>query len=150
MPSKVNKTIGLLRKLQNISQRESLITICKSFIRPHVDYGDVIYDEAYNFLFYQCIEFVQYNGSLAMVGAIRGTSKREIYQELGFESLQQRRWYRKLCCLIRIIKNRSQSYLFQLVPSSSSRYLTRNSDNIPQICTKLNFFKEILFSLNYK
>ena len=42
--SKVNKTIGLLRKLQNILPRQSLITIYKSFIRPHLDYGDIIYD----------------------------------------------------------------------------------------------------------
>ena len=38
------QTIGLLRKLQNILPRESLITIYKSFRRPHLDYGDVIYD----------------------------------------------------------------------------------------------------------
>ena len=41
---KVNKTIGLLRKLQDTLPRASLITIFKSFIRPHLDYGDIIYD----------------------------------------------------------------------------------------------------------
>ena len=43
-----NKTTGLLRKLQNTLPRTSLITIFKSFIRPHLDYGDIIYDGAYN------------------------------------------------------------------------------------------------------
>ena len=42
--NKVNKTIGLLRKLQNTLPRTSLITIFKSFIRPLLDYGDIIYD----------------------------------------------------------------------------------------------------------
>ena len=42
--SKVNKTIGLLHKFQQILPRQSLITIYKSFIRPHLDYGDVVYD----------------------------------------------------------------------------------------------------------
>ena len=46
--SNVNKTIGLLRKLQDTLSRTSLITIFKSFIRPHFDYGDIIYDRAYN------------------------------------------------------------------------------------------------------
>ena len=41
---KVNKTIGLLRKLQNILLREPLLTIYKSFVRPQLDYGEVIYD----------------------------------------------------------------------------------------------------------
>ena len=44
MLNKVNKTIGLLRKLQNILPREPLLAIYKSFVRPHPDYGDVIYD----------------------------------------------------------------------------------------------------------
>ena len=38
--NKVNKTIGLLRKLQDTLPRTSLIIIFKSFIRPHLDYGD--------------------------------------------------------------------------------------------------------------
>ena len=88
--SKVNKTIGLLRKLKNILSRQSLITIYKSFLRPHLDYGDIIYDGAYNSSFHENIESIHYNAALAIAGAIRGTSKEKIYQELGFESLQQR------------------------------------------------------------
>ena len=44
-----------------------------------------------------------------------------------------------------MIKNRSPSYLFQLVPSSTSRCLTRNSGNISHICRKHNFFKNSFF-----
>ena len=57
--NEVNKTIGLLRKLQDTLTRTSLTTIFKSFIRPHLDYGDIIYDRAYNTLFQQNIESVQ-------------------------------------------------------------------------------------------
>ena len=42
--SKTNKTIGLLRKLQNLLAKELLITIRKAFFRPHLDYGDVLFD----------------------------------------------------------------------------------------------------------
>ena len=69
--SKLNKTIGLLRKLQNSLTRTSLITIFKSFIRPHLDYGDIIYDRAYNTSFHQNIESIQYNAALAITGAVR-------------------------------------------------------------------------------
>ena len=40
--NKVNKSIGLLHKFQLILSRHSLITIYKTFIRLHLDYGDVI------------------------------------------------------------------------------------------------------------
>ena len=51
--AKVNKSIALLRKLQTILPRPTLLTIYKAFIRPHLDYGDTIYDQAYNDSFHQ-------------------------------------------------------------------------------------------------
>ena len=66
--NKENKTIRLLRKLQDNSPRTSLITIFKSFIRPHFDYGDMIYDRAYNTSFHQNIESIQCNVALAITG----------------------------------------------------------------------------------
>ena len=89
--NKVNKTIGLLRKLQNTLPRTSLITIFKSFIRPLLDYGNIIYDRAYNTSFHHNIVSIQYNAALAITGTVRGTSEEKLHQELGFESLQQRR-----------------------------------------------------------
>ena len=99
--SKISMTIGLLRKLQKILTRSPLLTICKSFITPHQDYGDIIYDKAYNSSFHQNLEKMQYNSALAITGAIRGTSKEKLYQELGLESLEKRRCYRKLIIFIR-------------------------------------------------
>ena len=91
---KISKTFGLLRKLHNLLPRSALITIYKAFFRPHLDYGDILYDQAYNMSFHHKLESIQYN--LAITGAIRGTSKEKLYQELGLESLQLHRWYRKL------------------------------------------------------
>ena len=51
--NKVNKTTGLLRKLQNTLPKPSLLTIYKSSVRPHVDYGDTNHDQAYNAPFQQ-------------------------------------------------------------------------------------------------
>ena len=48
---KTNKTIGLLRKIQTLLPRAPLIKIYKSFIRPDLDYGDVIYDLTFNMSF---------------------------------------------------------------------------------------------------
>ena len=73
--AKINKTTGLLRKLQNVLPRSALVTIYKAFIRPHLDYGDILYDKAYNMSFHQKLESIQYNACLAITGAIRGTSK---------------------------------------------------------------------------
>ena len=42
--TKVNKTIGLLRKFQKTLPRPVLMTKYKAFVRPHLDCGDIIYD----------------------------------------------------------------------------------------------------------
>ena len=99
--NKVNKTIGLLRKLQNLLSRSTLITVYTAFVRPHLDYGDILFDETYNSSFREKLESIQYNACLALTGAIRGSSKEKLYQELGFESLRIRRWYRKLRLFIK-------------------------------------------------
>ena len=128
---KISKTIGLLRKLHNFLPRAALITIYKAFIRPHLDYGDILYDQAYNMSFHQKMEFIQYNACLAITGAIRGTSKENLYREIGLESLQLSCWYRKLGMLYKIFKSRSPQYLFRLIPEKTLSYVRRNAENIP-------------------
>ena len=80
MGAKVSRTIALLRKLQHILPRDSLITIYKSFIRPYLDYGDILYDKAFNASFHHKIESIQYNACPTITWAIRGSSREKIYQ----------------------------------------------------------------------
>ena len=61
--------------------RGSLLTILKSFVRPHLDYGDVTNDQSYNNTFHQKMESIQHNTALAITGAIRGYSREKLYQE---------------------------------------------------------------------
>ena len=49
--SKAMKGIYIIKKLSNVLPRKS--TIYKSFVRPHLDYGDLIYDQPNNESFCQ-------------------------------------------------------------------------------------------------
>ena len=133
--NEVNKTIWLLCKCQDTLPRILLIAIFQLFIMAHLDIGNIIYGRAYNTSFLHNIESLQCNAACT----VRGTSREKLYQELDFESLQKRRWYRKLCCLSRIINNQSPSYLFQLVPSPNTKYFARNSGNIHQFAQNMTF-----------
>ena len=42
--SKSRKRIGIIKKPNKTLPQDSDITICKLFERPHLEYGDVIYD----------------------------------------------------------------------------------------------------------
>ena len=91
---KLNKAyfgVGKIKRLRDILPRDSLVTIYKLFIRPHLDYGDVIYDQPNNDSFSDKKEQLQYKECLAITGAIQGTSRECLYNEFGLESLSCRR-----------------------------------------------------------
>ena len=89
--NKANQGIGVIRRLYHYLPRNALLQIYKSYIRPHLDYCDVIYhmptyDDFYrtyysersktdpvntNFRFTNKVEAVQYNAALAITGCVR-------------------------------------------------------------------------------
>ena len=91
------------------------------------------------------MESIQYNAYLAIAGTIRGTLTEKIYQKLGLDSLQLRRWYRKLCLFYKVFKSEHPRYLFHIIPVRCTPYATRTESNILLIKTKHNFFKNSFF-----
>ena len=104
--------IDMMKRLHLVwNDRDSLLTIYKSFVRPHLDCADIIYGKPGNAYFEPKLERVQYNACLAITGAIRGTNKDSINAELGLESLSDRGWYWKLPFFYKIVHSLSPSYL---------------------------------------
>ena len=78
-------------------------------MRPHLDYGDVVYQipdnesktfDSKNDNFHPLmtrIESVQYEAACVVSGAWRGSSRKKLYNDLGWESLYDRRNLRRLC-----------------------------------------------------
>ena len=87
---KTTERINLLRKLNLSLIHSALLVIYKSFIRPHLNYGDIVYDQPNKLSFTEKIESLQYNAALAITGAIKSSSIEKLYQQLGFESLKDR------------------------------------------------------------
>ena len=119
----------------------------KAFVKLQLDYGDKIYDEAYNETFHQKLESMQYNACLALSEAIRESSREKPCQELGLQSLQRRRWYRKRSSFYKIFKENKPVYPFNLIP-------TKNRTIVPEIQIKLLYFvlnitfQKFFFSIN--
>ena len=143
--SKINKTIGLLWKFHHILPRPPLLAIHKSFIRLHLDFCGVIYYQTYDAKFHQKLESIQYKATLAIKGTIKWTYKKKLYIELGLETLEKRRWYRKLLCLFKIFRYQCPNYPFNIIPTSVSTWNTKNTNNIPIFKVKHNFFQTSFF-----
>ena len=85
--SKIKKGISVIKKLKHTLPPKSLITICKVFLRPVIDYGDIIYGQPDNDSFYEKLESIQYKAALAITGAIQGTSRDRIYAVIILKSV---------------------------------------------------------------
>ena len=117
--------------------------IYKSFVRLHLDYGDILYDQAFNNYFQDRLESIQYKACLVITGAIRGTSREKLYQELDLELLKLRRWYRKP--FYKVFKNKHPKNFFHLIPARHSSYTSRNVRSIPIFNVKYSSFKNFFF-----
>ena len=129
--------------------RQESLTIYKSFVRPHLDYGDIIYDQSKNERFCQKLKSYQYNTALAKTGAIRGTSQTKIYQELGIVSLKFRRYFRRFCTFFKIQQSGLPFYLFKFIPQSDEIYNTQQSDKLESFYCRTNVFKNSFFPSCY-
>ena len=108
--------VNTMLKLNLLLPRSSLLTVYKCFVWSYLDYGDVIYNQPNLSFLASKIKTVQHNPTLAITGAIRGTSKKKLYQQLSFESLKDRRWLRGLLYLYKIVNTNQHVYLYDLIP----------------------------------
>ena len=62
---------------------------------------------------------------LAIADAIQTTSRKKVFMELGSESLKSRKWFKCLCCMLKIMKNQAPEYLKSLIPKRNQNVNSR-------------------------
>ena len=95
----------------------------KLYIRPHLDYGDVIFHNQRVDMM-NLIEQVQYKAALIVTGCWQGTSRGKLYDELGWELLSDRRWFRRLTLFYKISNGYTPSYLSDHIPNRKEHIIT--------------------------
>ena len=134
--------INTMRKLKFRLDRKSLETIYIAFIRPLIEYGDVIWD---NCTLYekQELDKIQNEAARIATGATRLVSIASLYKEIGWDSLEKRRADHKLTLFYKMSHNLTPLYLSSLVPqsvSNISRYSLRNSNDLQTIDARTTLY----------
>ena len=101
--------ISIIRKLSACLPFKTLNQMYKTFVRSQLDYCDVIYHQAAKITregqvlttLMDEVERVQYRGALAVTGCWKGSNRSKLYDELGWESLSDRRKKQRLFCFIK-------------------------------------------------
>ena len=154
---KARRGIGIIRYLSRTVSRDVLDQVYKLHVRPHLDYGDIIYhrfDPNMSLDLTRKLEQTQYSAALAVTGAWRGTNRQRLYEELGWENLHERRWYRRLCHFYNRKMLSTPQYLFEEIPperdiSYNLRHARAYDPFIPRTVRFSNtYFQNVLYEWN--
>ena len=98
----------------------------KALVRPHLDYCDIIYHEPSKInqpplgvtltAPMEKVERIQYQAALAVTGSWQHSSRTKLYEELGWESLSDRRKCRRILQVHKIENGMTPSYLNDKLP----------------------------------
>ena len=132
--------ISIMTKLKFKLDRKSLETIYIAFIRPLLEYGDVIWN---NCTQYEKTELdkIQNEAARISTGATKLVSPDALYKETQWDTLGKRRENHKLTLFYKMMYNYTPPYLSSLVPpsiSNLSRYNLRTSNDLQTIYARTN------------
>ena len=142
---KASKRLNMLIGIKFKVDRTILRKLYKSLVCPLIEYADVLWDgctESESDL----LEHVQYEAAKTVTGAMKGTSKHRLMQEIGWEDLKTRRAIHKLL-YSKIIHNLCPSYLADLLPlqvSERTSYSLRMASNYSLFASRYERFKRMI------
>ena len=143
---KANRRLGILRSLKYKLDRLSLEKIYLGFMRPLLEYGDIVWDTPLEIV--DILENIQLNAARIVVGATAKSSTRGLYQETCWEPLHNRREFHRLTLMYKIVHGNSPSYLGEIVPNlvaNRTGYQLRNRGDLDPPLARLNVYANSFF-----
>ena len=164
--TKAKKELGVMKHIKKWVPFFTLVTYYKMWIRPHLEYADLVFDKAShnrilnNQIFNLsrskdaiCVdlESIQYQAARIATGAWMGSSMDSTYELLGWETLEHRRTIRKLTELYRILNEKSPNHLYEILTPFKFREGSRNAEALKLINMRANreaFFPSVIEDWN--
>ena len=140
--SKAYKRLGILRMHKFNLDRRSLDKMYKIFIRPLLEYGNTVWDNCIKEN-KTALENIQRDAQRISSGATKLCSFEKLYNETGYETLENRRKKHRLCQMYKMTHNLTPNYLQRLLPPQireQSRYHLRNPNNFMTPITRTRFY----------
>ena len=150
--AKATKQLNILKTLQFRLDRKTLEIIYTSFIRPLMEYGNVVWDGCTQSDALK-LESVQLAAARVISGAMRTTFDAKLYEETGLTTLAKRREVSKLILMYKITNNMVPEYLSSIISNEQNlnrRYITRQAPDLPQFRTRTELFVNSFFPSTIK
>jgi hypothetical protein len=146
---KAYNCLGLLRPLRMKLDRKTLETLYKSFIRPIMEYADILWHiPADNRHILDILEKVQMEAARIVTGATKRCPTANLYCEVAWETLASRRKFHRALMMFNIDSNNAPSYLRELTPApvqARMRYNLRNQGDLTVPLARLETYSQSFF-----
>ena len=134
---KAKKNLGIIKHISRFLPLKTLDQMYKALVRSHLDYCDILYhipsvQTQFGVTLTDLmdkVERIQYQAALAVTGAWQGSSRSKLDEELGWESLSERRWCRRILQIHKIVSNKKPSYLKDKLPRHRRPVYSQNNNN---------------------
>ena len=141
--SSASKVLGMMRKIKFSLNRRSLNQIYLSFLRPLLEYASIVWDGCTQYE-KENIERLQHEAARLVTGLTRSCSLDNLYREIGWISLQDRRKYQKLVMAFKIKMGITPEYLSSIFPNTvglRTQYNLRITNDLTIVNTRTQLFK---------
>ena len=137
-----SKVLGMMRALKFRLNRVSLNQMYTSFLRPLLEYASVVWDNCTQ-TEQDLLDKIQNEAARITTGVTRSISLFNLYKEIGWLKLSDRRKYQKLILTFKIIHDLTPNYLSEIFPphvGNRTEYPLRNASNIEVIARRTELF----------
>jgi hypothetical protein len=146
---KANRCLGILRPLKFKLDRKSLEKMYTSFIRPILEYADIIWDvpDTHRHTL-DVLDKVQADAARLVTGATARCGTEALYQEVGWEPLAHRRKFHRASTMYKILNGLAPRYLQDLIPGrvqTRTRYQLRNRNDLQVPLARLETYSQSFF-----
>ena len=149
--AKANKRLNMMLPLKYKLDRRSLENMYKSFVRPVMEYGIVVWGGTYHTSLSE-LEEINIKAMRIITGATEKSNIAKLSLETSISSVAERRDMAMLLMFYKVGNNLVPDYLSQLLPSANRnivKYNLRNNDEIKLPFMRLETFRRsfILYAL---
>ena len=110
-----NKILGIMSSLKFRLKRDSLNQIYISFLRLLLEYSSVVWDNC-TMSEKDRLKKIQIEAARIVTGITRSASTLDLYKEIGWLTLDNRRKYQKLVHIYKIVNGHTPQYLNDIFP----------------------------------
>ena len=136
--SKIASKIGILRRLKHIIPNSTLVTVYNSFILPHFDYCDIVWDNTTKTA-KENLQKLQNKAARILLGAQKTEHREDLFKTLDWLSLQNRRNLHKCIIVYKSTNSLAPQYLCNLFKTNNEihKYNTRSKQDLHHVRSTL-------------